>query len=388
MDSSPTPLCRQLTEVAARVVEALPDPDLRGAFLFGSAAWGDADEASDIDLMVLVDRPAQYREVRRVRVAELLGPQAGPAPRFADLDRVSAQRFAAAAAAGSWAQRIVRCVILKDVDGWLAAIRDQVTQAHRDPLAVTVRFSERRHAADTHRTARWRALQQGDAPLAALHGRLALQEAGAGLIEVGRDRVSTTHFVESAERALLGMGAGDLSPAFARGLALGGDREPRRPAGPAPAARQPDGVARALAAYLTLAETLRRWMADPALAGQFSGEDRAWADFTYAEETYDEIAHKVGACMAFGRIRALQYYLDSLLLITAGANLSKVLALRATGSARRLPVTEFHAALRAEPELFTAWVDGLRLGEPEARGTDALIGRLIGVGEAALARTE
>src|SRR5687768_10270531 len=67
------PHCARLVEVARRIVERLPDRDVKGAFLFGSAAWGDADAASDLDIMVLVDRPPGYREVTRRRAADLLG---------------------------------------------------------------------------------------------------------------------------------------------------------------------------------------------------------------------------------------------------------------------------------------------------------------------------
>src|SRR5688500_11242423 len=40
------PHCARLVEVARRIVERLPDRDVKGAFLFGSAAWGDADAAT------------------------------------------------------------------------------------------------------------------------------------------------------------------------------------------------------------------------------------------------------------------------------------------------------------------------------------------------------
>lgn len=61
-----------LIDVARQVVDALDPPDLRGAFLFGSAVWGDADEASDLDIMLLQDRPTGYRKVVRARVADVL----------------------------------------------------------------------------------------------------------------------------------------------------------------------------------------------------------------------------------------------------------------------------------------------------------------------------
>jgi predicted nucleotidyltransferase len=53
MNLAPNPYCAHLISVAHQVVERLSDPDLRAAFLFGSAAWGDANAASDLDIMLL-----------------------------------------------------------------------------------------------------------------------------------------------------------------------------------------------------------------------------------------------------------------------------------------------------------------------------------------------
>ncbi len=61
------PYCARLIEVAHSTVDALPDTDVVAAFLFGSAAWGDADAASDLDIMILLDRPAGYCEAHFVR---------------------------------------------------------------------------------------------------------------------------------------------------------------------------------------------------------------------------------------------------------------------------------------------------------------------------------
>src|SRR6266511_3006005 len=81
--------CERLVGVARRLAEGFPDRDARAIFLFGSAAWGDADEASDLDIMLVLDRPAGYREVTRSRVADLLCLPAPltRGPLFVDVDR-------------------------------------------------------------------------------------------------------------------------------------------------------------------------------------------------------------------------------------------------------------------------------------------------------------
>lgn|GEM_PF-4643258 len=392
MSSPPSPQCRRLLDIAHAVLERLPDPDIRAAFVFGSATWGDADEASDLDLMLLVDRPDDYREVSRVRAAEVLGGDGGALPRFLDLDRVAAERFAALAGRGAWAQRIVNAVILRDTDDFLAGIRARATEAYRHPLAMAARFGERRQAADVHRTGVWKALQGGDAALAALHGRLAVEDAGRGMVEAHGGRFSTTHFVDSVERCLADLDAAGLASEFSSALGLAGASEVLRPppgmfAGRIARELVPEGVARGLSAYATLAEALRRWMSEPEVATGMSGEDRAWAAFTYGAETYDEIADKVNAFLDLGRVRALQFYLDCLLLVPARMNLSKVFAWRATATAKVLPAVEFHAVLRGDEGLFRAWVDGLRLEDHNGDGfdpwrADAVAGQLVGLGEA------
>jgi len=396
MPSPLPPHCQRLLAVGRAVLERLPDADIRAAFVFGSTTWGDADAASDIDLMLLLDRPEDFRAVTRVRVAEVLGSGLGGAPRFADIDRVSAARFAALSGRGAWAQRIVNSVILRDADGFFAGLRARATKAYRDPMAMAARFAERRQVADGHRTGVWQALQSGDAPLAALHARLAVEDAGRGLVEAHGGRVSTTHFVDSVERSLSELGEEELLPEFGWALGLGGPPEALLPvpgafAGRVAVDRVPGGVARALEAYVSLAEGLRAWMAEPQVAAGMSGEDRAWAEFTYGEETYDEIAHKVEAFLGLGRVGPLQYYLDGLLLVPARLNLSKVFALRATGTAKALSAVEFHAALAGEAALFRAWVEGLRLEDRGGAGlqpwrADAVVGRLLGMGEVVLER--
>ena len=298
----------RLVEVGRAVLECLPDPGIRAAFVFGSATWGDADEASDLDLMVLLDRPPDFREVRRVRVADLLGGPADGFPRFADLDRVSADRFAALTERGVWAQRLVHCAILRDTGGFLEGIRARAAAAHRDPAGAAARLARRRQAADAGRAGAWAAARAGDPLLAALHARLAVQEAGLAVVEACGGRASTTHFVDSLERCLEAVGAGALGRRCWRDLALEPGMGPEGPA-PEPLRRRlggravPATVAGSLGAYAALAEGLRRRMADPAVGPRLSAEDRAWAEFTYSDETYEEVAGKVDAFLRLGRAR-------------------------------------------------------------------------------------
>ncbi len=123
MNETPNQRCTRLIEIAHQVIDHIADPDLRSAFLFGSAAWGDADEASDLDIMLLLDRPAGYREVTRVRLPDLLGRSLPDGPLFADLDRISIETFAEVIGKGGWAHRVVHSIVLKDTGSYYERIR-------------------------------------------------------------------------------------------------------------------------------------------------------------------------------------------------------------------------------------------------------------------------
>nr|WP_238362176.1 nucleotidyltransferase domain-containing protein [Actinopolymorpha pittospori] len=337
----------------------LPDDDVRAAFVFGSVAWGDADEASDIDLMLCLDRPADYREVTRVRVADLLGrtdPGTLTSPVFADIDRISAERFAKAVTDGVWHARVAHSLVLTDTDGWFADLRAQVSATFHAPESGARRAQPWYDASLAHLDAARHALAD-DLTLATLRARLALENAAVGLLEACGLRNSTTHFLDSARRALELTEQTDLYQPLLRGLGVDVDLAT---------------AARGVETFHVLAEALRGWMADPEVAGQLRPEDVAWAAFTYADETYEEVAHKVAAMRGAGRSAALAAYVDGLLKTPLRMNLGKVLNLRLTGSSQILSITEFHLALRRETELFEHWCRGLRLPANRAEIAAAL----------------
>ena len=370
MERARNPICAHLIEVAHEVVQQVVEPDLKVAVLFGSVAWGDADEASDLDIMLLLDRPAGYREVTRVRLAALLGSPLPAGPLFVDFDRLSAATFDEVVGKGGWAQRVVHSIILKDTDRYYDRLRAGVSAAFFTADARVARFHRRREQVEAGRAAMRQALR-GDATLAALHARLALDGAAAALLELGDERVSLTHFVESVQRALVHLDHAHLYPLFLEALALD-----------APSA----SVDRSLQAYRAFAAALGAWAEDPAIGGRLSHEDRAWVWFSYSEETFEEIAHKVATFTKAGRIPALLYYLDGLLLVPIRLNVGKVLHLRSSGAAGRISTPDFQVALADEPSLYEAWVDGLRLAPPreQALRADELAGRLLLAGEAVL----
>ncbi len=360
----------RLRAIAHEVVHRLPDQDLRAAFLFGSAAWGDADEASDLDIMLLLDRPAGYREVTRVRLPDLLGRPLPEGPLFADLDRFSAEAFREVTGNGGWAQCVVHSIVLKDTDQYYAGIRDRVSAEFFTAASRTARFQQRRAQVEVQRAA-MQAAPGSDAGLAALHARLALEGAAAALLEINDDRISLTHMVESVQRGLASLNHGQLFAPLLHALALDA---------------APGNLDRSLQAYRAFADALKAWVADPDVGGRLSQEDLAWAEFTYGPQTYEEIFHKVATFTKLGRITALQYYLDGLLQVPIRLNVGKILLLRSSGTAGRMSIPEFHVALRAEPRLFEEWVTALRLGSPyaQAQEADALAERLLHVGEVAL----
>ncbi len=368
------PYCARLIEVAHRLVDALPDTDIVAAFLFGSTAWGDADSASDLDMMLLLDRPAGYWEVTRVRVADVLAHPLTDAPAFADLDRISAEGFARIVAEGGAGARVARSVMLRDTDGFYGGIRERIHAEYLSPEARSARFLKRRRHAEEHLDAA-RRTEGEDGDLAALHARLALEGAGAALIELNDDRQSVTHYVESVERALTALTRGDLFAPFLRLLAL------NVPAEHADASRR---------AYDAFAEALRNWMKDPDVSGRMSAEDIAWAEFTYGPQTYEEIEHKVAAFRALSRIPALLYYLDGQLMVPIRINVGKVFLLRSTGATGRISTPDFQAALKDEPTLYGEWVSALRIGALPERLPEAeeLTKRLLGSGDAAVDTVE
>ena len=54
-------------------------------------------------------------------------------------------------------------------------------------------------------------------------------------------------------------------------------------------------------------------------------------------------------------------YVDGLLKVSLRMNVRKVLNLRSLGDIRPLSIADFHVVLRSEPDLYSHWVDGLRL---------------------------
>lgn len=347
------PVSRRMAEVARRLTAKLPDDDVRAAVVFGSVAWGDANEASDIDLMLCVNRPVDYRVVTRVRVADILGrtaPEAPTSPVFADIDRISAEYFENAVDEGIWHGRVAHSLIFTDTDGWFAGLRARVTATFHDPDTCARRARPWYDASVAHSYAARHVLAEAEADddlaLATLHARLALENVAVALIETCGLRTSPTHFLASARRALETTGRGRLYAPLRRGLGLDVDLE---------------AAAYGVEAFHVLAGALRRWLADPELVRQLGPEDVAWAVFTYADETYEEIAHKVAAMRCTGRAADLASYLDGLLKVSIRLNVGKALNLRLNGSSETPEVAEFHQALRAEPELYEQWCRGLRL---------------------------
>ena len=366
---TPTAHTDRLIAVARQVVEALPDRNVRAAVLYGSVAWGDADAASDLDIMLLLDQPAVQRTVARERVADLLGHPLPHGPLFADLDRVSTTSFEEAIAQGDGGERVTHSIILRDTESFYARIQGQVSATFFQPPVRAARFEARRVQAEVHRTALQAALGTDDL-LAALHARLAVQEAGAALIALDDGRYSTSHAVESTERALQRFGADDLVAPFHQALAL------------EPASHR---VTRSLRAYAAFADALKSWVEDPSLGGRLSVEDQAWAEFTYGPHAYEELGHKVSVLTLEGRVPVLLSYLDGLLLVPVRINIGKMLALRTTGTAAWMTIPEFHGALSQEAHLYQEWIAALRLSPlPQQISTaDDLARRLLEIGRAA-----
>lgn len=368
-----TPRSDYLVRVAQQLIAPLTTSELRAAFLFGSAAWGDADAASDLDIMLVLDRPAPYREVNRMRPDALMSSPVPDGPHFADLDRISVDTFSDAVREGRWFQRIVHSVVLADTDAWYAQLRAQVCANYLAPVARLARFEQKRTRVGARRAA-LRQIATEDAEMAALHAVLLLEEAAGALLEVANERVSRTHNVESLQQTLVHLNHPHLFLAWCRLLGL--------EAGPA-------GVSQSQQAFRIFANALQAWMAEPAIGVHLSVEDRAWAALTYSQETFDEIAQKVTLFQQANRLPALQHYLDGLLLVSVQRNIGKVLQIKANGATGDMDIRDFHAALRAYPHLYETWVTALRLrplGDQLRRADDVAV-QLLQIGEQSLKAT-
>lgn len=356
-------VCRRMLDVARELVSQLPDRDVRAAFVFGSVAWGDADQASDVDIMVCVDRPSDYREVTRVRVADIIGGSFPDGPMFADLDRISLERFVKAVGEGGWHERVVRSVVLTDVDGSYGSLRESVTKRFAEPTSRRLRANAQRESSLRHVDAARRHSERNPA-LSALHARLGLEDAAIALLAAGGERNSATHLLASTRRILTSVGRSDLHRPLVVGLGLDG---------------RPEAAEQGMRCYNAFADALRAWMSDPRVVEALRPEDHAWAAFTYADETYEEIDHKLTALRRTERTAEMLAYVDGLLKTPIRMNVGKVLNLRLHGTSEIPSITDFHKFLEHEPILYERWVSALRLDlEPRyAAGVSATVSELL-----------
>lgn len=364
MGDKASTVCEVLAEVGEEFVAKLPDPDVCAAFIFGSIAWGDADRSSDIDVMVCLDREDEFREVGRVRVADVLGRPVAGGPEFADVDRISWRRFERAARAGEWHHRIAHSIVVTDTTDSFEDLRATITADYTAELSRRQRAAARQdrshaHLLDAGSSGRW----STDASLAALHVRLALEEAVGALVEAHGDRDSPAHFLDTVEQILVAVDRPDLFCRFVTALGL-----------------DHDGAAeQGMNAYRAFADALQRWAADPDIACGLTPEASAWVVFTYADETFEEIDHKLAAFRQLGNTAAMTAYVDRLLMTPIRMNAGTVLNLMVNGIAEMPSIPDFYRLLDDEPTLRQHWIRGLRLdNSPETVGGNvALVPELL-----------
>jgi predicted nucleotidyltransferase len=333
------------------------EPDLKAAFLFGSAAWGDADETSDLDIMLLLDRPVGYREVTRIRLADILGQNESGGPDVADIDRIAWRSFVEEVSRGRWGLRIINSIVLFDRDTDFQRIHAQVQDSFYTPVAMEARYRRARERATTDRALARQAVEAGDDGLATLQARLAVRSAAEGLLNFSRDRGSLTHFVDSAQHSLRSLGYAEVFPQFVSALGLDSN---------------PEDISRSVAGYHFFTDTLKKWVETTELGQRLSAEDRAWARLTYSPDVIEEITHKTEVFELSNRRISLQYYLDGKILSPIHLSLEKILPMRLGLAKVPQTIREFHILLREEPTLFDVWVSVLRLKQDRNRTRDAL----------------
>lgn len=342
--------------------------------LAGSSTWGDADESSDVDLQILLDRPAPYREVTCIRIAEFLGEAPPDGPHYVDLDRLSAAAYQEVATRHSGLDyRLVHGLIPRDTRGFLADLQRDAIARFALPASYQARFETHRTLVETERTGAREADAQSDATLARLRSRRMVEHAAASILDFADDRVSN-HLVDAVVKGLAHLRRADLGAAFLRAMAV--DDGAR-------------GVDRALEAWRRFGEVSLEWFEDPAIGGQLNGEDRAWVLLNWNDAVVEEMEVRREALTRIGKLPALQYYADNKLTVPVRISFGKYLSLIETGQVARQTVAQFHQSLRRlHPDLFGEWVAGLRLDAPSPAlaECEALAGELLAIGAAALAR--
>ncbi|MFD1675748.1 nucleotidyltransferase domain-containing protein [Alicyclobacillus fodiniaquatilis] len=374
--------------IASSMVEDIAQTEpVLAAFLFGSVAWNDADAASDLDLMILVDREPPFREVTRIAIDKNLDSRVRVRPEFADVDKVSKIWFFEQVRAGAWVERLVHCVILRDRDGTLAALRDDAAANFGESNYRFQRFSKLESLTAEYLAESAAAYRDGDEPRAALANRMALETAALALIGAAGERFSSTHFIETVGKVLRGLGETETDSTFVAALTTASvdmvtvpapfDEWMSRKVLPRPIF---DGIT----GYYTLAEALKTEMMRPTRSQRLSATDQAWAAFTYATSTYHEMADKVDKMLAAERVEALQFYLQSQILGPARINFGKLYALDMFGSVRRLTPLEFFAGIRSDTALSEAWVKGIGLNTLHGKEIPALARHFLQLGQVVL----
>ncbi len=391
-----SPLASNLREdwirIATSLVEEIAQEEpVLAAFLFGSVAWNDADAASDLDLMILVDREPPFREVTRIPVPKRVHSRVTLRPEFADLDRMSKAWFFERVRAGAWAERLMHCVILSDRDGSLAALRDFAVASFVASNSRSQRFSHLERSTTDYFAAAAAARTSGDAVRAALADRMALETAATALIGAAGERFSSAHFLETVARILRELGETSTSNALVDAFMTA---SVDRVAVPGPfegwmsRTVVPRPIADGITAYYILAEALKTQMMRASQAQSLSATDQAWAAFTFSPSTYQEMAAKVDKMLAVDRAQALQFYLQCLLLGPIRINFGRLYALDLFGSVRKLTPLEFFEGIRSDLTLSSAWVTGLGLHTQDNR-TDSepvleLVRHLLSLGHSLL----
>lgn len=375
-------------QIASSMVEDIAHAEpVLAAFLFGSVAWNDADHASDLDLMILVDREPPFREVTRIAIPKSLECRVTVRPEFADVDRVSKSWFYESVRAGAWVERLVHCVVLCDSDGTLAALRDVAVANFCEPNYRSQRFSKLETSTAEYLVQSAAAHSAGDELRAALADRMALETAAMSLIGAAGERFSSTHFIETVGKVLWGLGEAETDRAFVAALT---NASVDTVAVPAPfdgwmsRSVLPRPIFDGIAGYYTLAEALKTQMMHPTRSQSLSATDQSWAAFTYATSTYQEMADKVDKMLVSERGEALQFYLQSQILGPARMNFGKLYALDMFGSVRVLTPLEFFEGIRSDTALSEAWVKGIGLNRQNGQGILTLTRYFLQLGQSVL----
>lgn len=335
-----------LRKIASELVNSLDKSGIHSIFLFGSAAWGDADPSSDIDLMIINYHKSVIKYAERLEYKGV----------FVDISSTDLESFKLGVEAGEFSYRLLNCLILYDPNGHLAAIYKSLMTSFYLPNVQKARLlSSQKEVEDNLR------VSQESAKLldiigvigAISSGYSALTASGCALINAMKKRPSSNHYIVDLKNSAANVGRPDL---YSRQREL-------RNLGISPKS--------AMIAIESCSE-FRALSEDFIFSGQNSKKLPAeklfqLRNFSFSESSKREIQMKLDYYKRREAWECALYYVDTLCYTYGAYDLGPVMAfLRGEKEMKRkTPLIQFISSLSEYKHLFEKWLIATRLAGAE-----------------------